>query len=217
MTDASALGSLDLRELTAQLASREPVPGGGSAAAFSGALAAALVGMVAELTLGRPGYAEHGDAVGTVRDRAAELRVELLDLAETDAAAYDAVVRARRLPKESDAERATRTTRLRGAMLEAARIPLCTARAARDVLDLVVRIAPIGNRNAVSDAGVAGLLAAAAVRGAVLNVRINLPYLPADEPLRHEAAAEIAQLDGAAQQVLDEVLAAVDLRLEAEA
>lgn len=217
MTDTAKLGSLDLRELTSQLASREPVPGGGSAAAFSGALAAALVGMVAELTLGPPAYAEHGDAMVAVRDRAAELRVELLDLAEADAAAYDAVVRARRLPKESDAERTDRATRLRAAMLEAARIPLSTARAGREVLDLAVRIAPIGNHNAVSDAGVAGLLAAAAVRGAVLNVRINLPYLPADEPLRREAAAEIAQLDGAAQQVLDEVLTAVDLQIEREA
>jgi len=217
MTDRVALGSLDLHELTSQLASGEPVPGGGSAAALGGALAAALVGMVAELTLGRPAYSEHDDAVAAVRDRAAELRAELLELAETDAIAYERVVAARHLPKGSDAERTTRATSLHSAMLDAARVPLSTARAAREVLGLALRIAPIGNRNAVSDAGVAGLLAAAAVRGAVLNVRINLPYLPASEPMRRDAAAEIALLDGAARHAQDELLAAVDLQLRPEA
>lgn len=217
MTERVALGSLDLHELTSQLASGDPVPGGGSAAALGGALAAALVGMVAELTLGRPAYSAHQDAVEAVRDRAAELRTQLLELAEADAVAYQRVAAARRLPKGSDAERTARSATLGIAMLDAASVPLSTARAAREVLGLALRIAPIGNRNAVSDAGVAGLLAAAAVRGAVLNVRINLPYLPASEPLARDAAVEIALLDDVARHQQDEVLAAVDLQLRAEA
>jgi formiminotetrahydrofolate cyclodeaminase len=213
MTDAP-LTSLSVRDLAERLASRAPVPGGGSAAAIAGALGASLVGMVAELTIGRPDAADRDDVLRDVRDAAAGLRDQLLDLAETDAAAYDAVMTARRLPKTTDAERDERTRRMRHTILEAARVPLETARRSREVLDLAVRIAPIGNRNAISDAGVAAQMASAAVRGAVLNVRINLPYLPADEPLRHEAAHEASMLEAAAVQREDEVLSAVSLLLE---
>jgi formiminotetrahydrofolate cyclodeaminase len=216
MTDAP-LTSISVRDLADRLASREPVPGGGSAAAIGGALGASLVGMVAELTIGRPDAAERDDVLREVRDSAARLRVDLLDLAETDAAAYDAVVAARRLPKGTDAERAERSRRMRSTIVEAARVPLETARRSREVLDLAVRIAPIGNRNAVSDAGVAAQLASAAVRGAVLNVRINLPYLPADEPLRASAAREAAMLEAAAEQREDEVLSTVSMLLDEEA
>ncbi len=213
MTDAP-LTSLSVRDLAERLASRAPVPGGGSAAAIGGALAASLVGMVAELTIGRPDATDRDDVLRDVRDAAAGLRDQLLDLAETDAAAYDAVMTARRLPKTTDAERNERARRMRHTILEAARVPLETARRSREVLDLAVRIAPIGNRNAISDAGVAAQLASAAVRGAVLNVRINLPYLPTDEPLRHQAAREAATLEAAAVQREDEVLSAVSLLLD---
>jgi formiminotetrahydrofolate cyclodeaminase len=84
-------------------------------------------------------------------------------------------------------------------MVTAAEVPLRTAQVAAEVLDMAQRIAPIGNPNAVSDVGVAAQLAGAAVRGALLNVRINLPYLPADEPLLDTAPAEIARLQTAAE------------------
>ena len=221
MTDATstappALGELTVRALADQLASRAPVPGGGTAAAMAGALGASLVGMVAELTIGRPDAVERQDVLEAIRRDAQRLRADLLDLAEADAAAYDAAMQARRLPKTTDDERAQRTTEMRRTMLEAARIPLETARRAREVLDLAVRIAPIGNPNAISDAGVAAQLASAAVRGAVLNVRINLPYLPADDPLRAEAAREAALLEGAARQREDEALSTVTLQLGKE-
>lgn len=216
MTDAP-LTSRSVRDLAEQLASREPVPGGGSAAAIGGALGASLVGMVAELTIGRPDTADRDEILRDVRDRAASLRNELLDLAETDAAAYDAVISARRLPKRTDEERAERSRRMRATMVQAASVPLETARRSREVLDLAVRIAPIGNRNAVSDAGVAAQLASAAVRGAVLNVRINLPYLPDDEPLRSAAAREASLLEAAAEQREDEVLSTVTMLLGQEA
>jgi formiminotetrahydrofolate cyclodeaminase len=214
MTEALSLQQLSVRELADGLASRAAVPGGGSASALSGALAAALVGMVAELTLGRPEYERHADAVRRARDEAAALRKRLLDLADRDASAYDSVMRARRLPRENDDDKASRARQLKVAMIEAARVPLETARTARAVLDLAVRIAPVGNRNAVSDAGVAALLAASAVRGAVLNVRINLPYLPIDEPLRVSATKEIAELEAAAIQRQDEAMASVEMQLE---
>lgn len=211
---ATDLSHLSVQELTERLASRDPIPGGGSAAAIAGAMSAALVGMVAELTIGRPDAEAHAGELASLRDDAGRYRAELLALAQTDAAAYDAVVGARRLPKSTDAERAARRSALGTAMLAAADAPLHTARAAAATLGLAERIAPIGNPNAVSDAGVAAQLASAAVRGAALNVRINLPHLPPDAELRATAPAELAQLEADAAHAEARALAVVEGRLE---
>ncbi|MGH2456147.1 MAG: cyclodeaminase/cyclohydrolase family protein [Candidatus Limnocylindria bacterium] len=215
MEDATdSLTHLSVRDLLDRLASRDPVPGGGSAAALAGAMAAALVAMVAELTVGRPDATEHQAAIGELRDAATIRREALLELAGEDAAAYAAVVQARRLPKETDAERDERARRLQHAMLAAAEVPLRIARVAAEVLDLANQIAPIGNRNAVSDAGVAAQLASAAVRGAALNVRINLPYLPEHEPLRATAGDEVGRLEAAAASLEAEALHEVAGRMQ---
>jgi formiminotetrahydrofolate cyclodeaminase len=195
MGDSTTLSDLTIRELTSRLATSDPIPGGGSAAALAGAMGAALISMVVELSIGRPDAAAHEATLRGVGEAAAQRRGALLDLAEEDAVAYAFVVRARRLPKETEADREARATALRTAMLEAARVPLRTAEVAAEVLELAQTVAQIGNRNAVSDAGVAVQLAAASVRGALLNVRINLPYLPADEPLRDSAPGDIARLE----------------------
>jgi formiminotetrahydrofolate cyclodeaminase len=169
--------------------------------------------MVCELTVGRAAYADVEPIAREAGAAARTLRDELVDLAEEDAAAYEAVVRARKLPRETETERATRSAALDAASVAAAEVPLRTAHVASGVLELAERIAPIGNRNAVSDAGVAALLAAAAVRGAVLNVRINLPYLPAGAALVASAPAELAGLEVAAATVDAAALAAVSARL----
>jgi formiminotetrahydrofolate cyclodeaminase len=213
MGDSTRLSDLTLGALTERLASSDPVPGGGSAAALAGAMGAALVAMVAELTRGRPEYAEHEATIAELHAGALERRAMLLDLAEEDATAYESVVHARRMPKESEAEREARATALRSAMTGAARVPLRTAIVAAEVLELAERMAPIGNRNAVSDAGVAALLAAAALRGALLNVRINLPYLPADDSLRISAVGEISRLEAVAAAHEGAAMSAVDARL----
>lgn len=214
MSDSPRLSELTVTALLDRLASSDPAPGGGSAAGLAAAMGAGLVAMVAELTLGRPAYAEHEDLVSDLRDAARARKDQLLALAEEDAVGYDAVVTARRMPKESEAEREARASALRGAMLEAARVPMRIAVVAAEVLEMAERIAPIGNRNAASDAGVAAQLAAAGLRGALLNVRINLPYLAEDEPLRLSAADEIERLDAFATVHERAALAAVDERLE---
>jgi formiminotetrahydrofolate cyclodeaminase len=213
MGDSTQLTDLSVNVLLERLGSSDPVPGGGSAAALAGAMGAALVAMVAELTIGRPDYAEHEAVIRHLRFDALDRRTQLLGLAEQDAAAYEAVVGARRMPKTSDAERGARAEALRRAMVAAADVPLRAAVVAAEVLDLAQRIAPIGNRNAVSDAGVAALLAAAAIRGAVLNVRINLPYLAADDALRAAAPAELERLEALAANGERSALAAVGERL----
>ena len=213
MADRHQLADLPLETLLDRLASSDPVPGGGSAAAIAGAMGAALVGMVAELTVGRPDYLEHETVLQEIRAAAGERRRLLLALADEDAEAYQSVVAARRMAKETEPQREARAAALRTAMVAAARAPLRAATVAAEVLELAGRIAPIGNRNAVSDAGVAAQLSAAAIRGAVLNVRINLPYLPAGEALRETAPAELARLEAIADELERTALSTVDARL----
>ncbi|HEY7463868.1 MAG TPA: cyclodeaminase/cyclohydrolase family protein [Candidatus Limnocylindria bacterium] len=209
----TSLNELSLRELTHRLATREPIPGGGSAAALAGAMGASLVSMVAELTIGRPDAADHHEELTRLRDAAVEARDRLLDLADEDSRAYAAVVEARRLPRETDEQRQARSQQLARAMVAAADAPLRAAQVAAEVVELARAIAPIGNPNAASDAGVAALLARAAVRGAILNVQINLPYLAADEPLRASAPAELERLARLAAAAEEEATVVVDRRI----
>lgn len=188
------LRDLTVRELLARLATDDPVPGGGSASALAGATGAALVGMVVALTTGRPAAEGHEDELAELAKQSAQRSDRLQELAERDAEAYGAVIAARRMPRDTDDQRIARAARVDEATREATLVPLETARTAAEVLALAERLAPIGSRNAVSDVGVAALLAAAALRGAAMNVRINLPYLPDGEPLREEAARELARL-----------------------
>lgn len=197
-----------------RLATGDPVPGGGSAAAIAGAMGAALIAMVVELTAGRSDASEDEEALADIRAATVGWQSELLNLAALDAAAYDAVIRARRLPRDGDLEREARRVQMAGATREATRVPLETTRRAADVLALAERLAPIGNRSAISDVGVGALLAAAAMRGAALNVRINVPYLPDDEPLRTDAPAELDRLLADLDERERAIRIAVEGRLE---
>jgi methenyltetrahydrofolate cyclohydrolase len=188
------LTELTVRSLVERLATSAPVPGGGSASALAGAMGAALVHMVVELSADRPAAEGHEETLTEIRTAAVAWQSELLNLAELDANAYAAVVLARRLPRNSEREREARAVQLAAAIREATRVPLATAQAAFEVLELARRLAPIGNRNAISDVGVAALLAVTAVRGAALNVQINLPSVTADDELRDEAASGIERL-----------------------
>lgn len=153
-----------------RLSSADPTPGGGSASALACAMAAALLAMVSRLTKTRDGTNPLSDTVATMdRDRAA-----LLDLAARDAQAFGDVLRAMRMPKETDEQRRTRQQAIQTSLIEAAAVPLAVAAHGVEVLKAAVPVARGGNANAVSDAGVAALLGDAGVHGAILNVRINL-------------------------------------------
>jgi len=156
------------------VASPTPTPGGGTVSAFVGALAATLPTMVAGLTLGKKKYAAHEEAMKEVRRQAATLRGRLLGLARKDSEAFEAVLKARKMAQSTPAEVEARDQAMAAADLGARRVPLETAQACREVLELAVVVAKKGNVNAASDSGVAGLLAHAAAEGALLNVEINL-------------------------------------------
>jgi formiminotetrahydrofolate cyclodeaminase len=195
-----------------EVASSAPTPGGGTAAAIAGAMGASLVEMVTALTLGKDKYAPAHEAMRPIAAAARTAREELLRLAREDAAAYDAVVAARRLPKGTEPERAAREEKLSAANLEAAEVPLRTARAAARLLEAVPELAEKGNPNAASDAGAAALLLEAATQAALLNVAINLPGISdsaASDRMRREA--ETLRID--AERLRDRALELVRRKL----
>ena len=170
--------SKTLREFQDALASSDPTPGGGSAAGVALGQAAALAVMVSDLTLSKDSLKEGWRISEEVKVVALPLLDEGLELASLDSEAFDAVVESFRLPKGTEDEKANRRDSIRSATLGAAEVPFQTATKALDLLKLLPELARRGNPNAASDVGVAGLLASAALKGAVFNVDINLESLP---------------------------------------
>jgi methenyltetrahydrofolate cyclohydrolase len=175
------VGDLSVREFTAQLASSEPTPGGGSAAALGGALGAGLVSMVCNFTVGRDKYADVEEEMQAVLARSEELRRELEQAVEDDVAAYGGYRTASAMPRESDDEQRARAAALDTALRESTLVPLGVAERAAELLELSVRAAELGNRFLISDAAVGAELAAAALRSAALNVRLNLGGIDDEE------------------------------------
>ena len=168
---------MSLRECQAALSSSSPTPGGGTAAAVALGQAASLAVMVCDLTLNSEKWQDGWGASEEIQAVAIPLMRQSGDLAEKDSQAFDQVMEAFRLPKSSDSEIDVRRQAIREATLLAAEIPNQTAVAALKLLQLLPRLAASGNSNAVSDVGVAGLLASAAAKGAIFNVEINLASL----------------------------------------
>ena len=157
-----------------ELASAAPAPGGGSAAAMAGATGAALVAMVARLTIGRKNYQDVTAEFEAILPRADALRAELLKLIDEDADSYARVMDAYQLPKNTDAEKETRTAAIQNALKGATEIPLRVAQNCAQVLEMSEFACARGNKNAASDAGAGALMAEAGLRAALLNVEINL-------------------------------------------
>ena len=171
------LASMTNRAFVDELSTDAPAPGGGSVAALSGAQAAALVAMVANLTVGKKGYEAVQERVKTIAEEAQALKDALLEAMDLDTAAFDWVMAAFAEPKATDEQRRARDLAIAEATRGATRVPLSVLERADRVLELAAEVAEIGNANSLSDAGVAVLCAAAAAEGAYYNVRINLAAL----------------------------------------
>ncbi|WP_026369621.1 cyclodeaminase/cyclohydrolase family protein [Kallotenue papyrolyticum] len=197
------------------LASGAPTPGGGGAAALAGAMAAALISMVCNLTIGKQRYAEAEDEMRAVLDRSETLRAELTQLAEDDVAAFNRLSAAYKLPRVTEADIAIRRDAIQEALKRATEVPLRTARAAAAILPLCPPVAERGNQAAVSDVGVAVQLAHAAIRSALLNVEINLRTL--NDPLYvRQVRNEVARLTEGLATEVERLDALVMQRLRAE-
>ncbi len=187
-----------------ELASGAPVPGGGSGAALAGALGAALASMVGNLTVGKSKYADVQDEVQGLLAQTEALRARLTDLIEEDIAAYYQLSAAYKMPRDTDEQKAARTAAIQSALHNATQPPLAIAEACADVLQLSKSMAEIGNVNAVSDAGVAALLAEAALRSAALNILINLGAIK-DEDFVDWGHASLAGLLEGKRELKEEI------------
>jgi glutamate formiminotransferase/formiminotetrahydrofolate cyclodeaminase len=205
-------GGESLSGFVSSVASSNPVPGGGSVAAHAGVLAAALTQMVAGLTIGKKKYVAVDAEMKDVALKAAALGNQLSALVTRDAEAYAQVSEAHKLPKEPADAAARRSEAINSALLKAADVPLETARAAVEVAQLAAIVAEKGNTNAVTDAGVAALLAQAAARGAAYNVRVNIQALE-DKSRGQSQAREAEQLVKRAGELADQATAIVERAL----
>jgi glutamate formiminotransferase/formiminotetrahydrofolate cyclodeaminase len=205
---AVPLVSLSVGEFADAVSADSPAPGGGSVAALCGAMAAALTAMVANLTFGKKGYEAHDAEMNRVAVEAQALKAALLRAVDEDTQAFDAVMAAGRLPKATEEEQAARDAAVQAATLRAIEVPLSVMRECARVLPLLEIVAANGNRNSISDAGVAALALKTAAGGAYFNVLINVPGI-ADrkraERLRDEARALLDELAGAMPRVSESI------------
>ena len=195
-----------------ELASSAPAPGGGSAAALAAAIGAALVSMVGNLTVGKKKYADVQHDIQRILSHSEALRHKCLELLEEDVSAYTEVAAAYKMPRDTDEQRASRSAAIQEALKGATAVPMELAGACVEILALCPESAEKGNVRAVSDVGVAALMAEAALRAAALNVWINLGSITDEAFVRREGARLDALLDGKAQ-LKEEILKDVRAKL----
>lgn len=201
------LAGLSLRAYADETASESPAPGGGSAAAYVGALGAALGAMVANLSAHKVGWDERWEEFSGWAEQGQRHKEELLGLVDADTAAFNAILAAFALPKGTAAEKAARTAAVQAATRRAIEVPFRVMQVAAEALPLAVAMAEKGNPNSVSDAAVGALCARAAVQGAFLNVRINVKGF-ADREFAERVVREGAEIERRALALEGQALAA---------
>jgi formiminotetrahydrofolate cyclodeaminase len=206
-------GKKNLNGFLDELASPSPAPGGGSVAAFAGALGAALTSMVCNLTIGKKKYAEVEQEMKKILAESEKLRATFTQLVEKDTEAFNKVMEAFGLPKETDPQKALRAAAIREATKEATLVPLEVMKHCIDALALAQQVAASGNANSVSDAGVSAIMLHAAVEGAGLNVKINLRGLNDTEFVGWKSD-EVESLRNTSRMMLDEVQSIVSEKLK---
>lgn len=188
------LQDLSIKQFLEQTSSNEPVPGGGSVSALNGAIASSLAQMLASLTIGRKNYVEVEDLMKEHSAKFEAYRTHFLNDIDRDSDAYNLVMNAYKLPKETDEEKAIRSEKIQEATKVASLIPMEIAERALEMLDLIAETTRKGNKNAITDGCVAMMTCRTAVLGALLNVRINLGGLK-DAELVKELAEKCDRIE----------------------
>jgi formiminotetrahydrofolate cyclodeaminase len=200
------LVDLKVTEFIEELASDKPAPGGGSVSALGGAVAAGLAAMVSNLTLGKEKYAEVQKEMEEIANKATKLHDVLNKLIDDDTDAFNEILAAFRLSKD-DPE--VRSAAIQKATIKATEVPLEVARKTFEVFDLALIAAEKGNQNAITDIGVAALFAEAAVKGSLLNVRINVSSIK-DEDLKAQFTKEMKEMLATVDQKKEAVIKKVE-------
>ncbi|HKS40919.1 MAG TPA: cyclodeaminase/cyclohydrolase family protein [Blastocatellia bacterium] len=186
------------------VAAGTPTPGGGSVAAMCGVMAASLGQMVCNLTIGKPKFADREPRLKDIRDELEQSGMLLRELMAEDAASFEAVLKAYRLPKETEEQKQERAAQVQAATLFAINVPLDTAERSFEVLKHLRELADIGNPNALSDVAVGAQLAQTAIKGASYNVRVNLGSLT-DKEAAGRIEEQIARLIDGARAIAEEI------------
>ena len=189
-----------------ELASNSSTPGGGSVAALAGAMGASLISMVGNLTVGKKKYEDIEEDIKRIIGSSEKLRYELSQLIEEDVKVFNNFMATYKMPKETEDEKRARTEKIQEALVEAAKVPLRVAYKCLDIMILSQKAAEKGNINVISDAGVAVLMAEAALESAILNVKINLKMIK-DEEVKTELSSSIKEIllkeNGQKEEVLE--------------
>lgn len=201
-----------IQQFLDELASKASTPGGGSAAAIMGAMAAALGSMVGHFTVGKKGYEDVDAEVREILSQCEQLREKLTGMIKADIDVFNQVMGAYGMPKDDDDQKAKRSQAIQAALKEATDVPLACARAAAEMIGLCKPLAEKGNKNVISDAGVAVLAAEAALRSAALNVYINIGGIK-DEDFKQSRAKDLEKALAGTRELTDEVYDIVKSRL----
>ncbi len=204
------LANKTIKEFLEATASDAPVPGGGSIAALSASISAALVEMVAGLTIGKKGYEEVEAEMKEVKEIAAKATAGFVADIDKDADSFDEFMKAMKMPKATDEEKAARSAAMQAAIVEAAEVPLSVAEAAFNFMKYTEVMVEKGNQNAVTDGAVAAMMARTAVISALYNVKINLGSIK-DEAKVAELSAKVKEIESKVNEVEASILAKVNL------
>ncbi|PMP74387.1 MAG: glutamate formimidoyltransferase [Aciduliprofundum sp.] len=172
--DEKMIENMSVKKFLEELSSGSPTPGGGAASALVGSIAASLSSMVANLTIGKKKYADVESEMKEIVKVAVRLRDELFSIVDEDVEVFNKIMDALKLPKETEEQARLRKEKIEQASKEACEVPLKTARLCLDVMRLSLRVTEKGNKNAISDGACSAYFAQSALRGALLNIRINL-------------------------------------------
>lgn len=206
------LRTLTVDKFIEEVAGNSPAPGGGSVAALAGSLGAALCSMVARLTLGKEKYQEVFPEMHQMESSSHTLTVKLLELVDSDTEAYEGVMRAFKMPRDSEADKKLRTKTIQSANKHAASVPMETLRALRKAVDFAEMAIKKGNKNCISDAGVGVQLIRAAALGAAYNIWINLASIK-DDKFSAKIKGEMTSLLGDIMSAVEKLEIIVEERL----
>ncbi|MBU1475363.1 MAG: cyclodeaminase/cyclohydrolase family protein, partial [Acidobacteria bacterium] len=209
----NSLLDLNLRQFANELSSESPAPGGGSAAALAGALSASLSAMVSNLTVGKKDYEDVQSKVIELAVRGQNLKDEFLRDVDLDTIAFNRVMDAIKMTKKTDEQKLARNNAMEKATKEATLVPLSVLERCLDAISLSLEIARIGNKNSISDAGVAGLMARAAALGAYYNVLINLPGIR-DEKFKTDTRTKAESFRNKVEEQADIVAEIIESELQ---